>query len=104
MGWNEGYEIMEKQVIALYDFDLLNKEVLNALMQPFCNRDIDHGGCYDLRTKDGKSADDVICFIIEPERYQKAIDEFIPNPKEPDYNEALHDLYYEITRREWNFW
>lgn len=104
MGWNKGYEIMEAQVISLYDMGLLNKEILNALMQPFCNSDIDHGGSNDLRTKDGKSADDVICFIIEPERYQKAIDEFVPNPEEPGYNEALSDLYYEITRRDFNFY
>lgn len=104
MGWNRGYEIMEAQVIAFYDLGILNKEVLNALMQPFCNTDMDAGGSNDLKSKDGKSAEDIICFIIEPERSQKAIDEFIPDPKEPGYNEALSDLYSEITRREWNFW
>ena len=41
MGWNEGYRIMEKQVIGLYDAGLLTKEVLNIVMGPFCNSDIE---------------------------------------------------------------
>jgi hypothetical protein len=104
MGWNEGYRIMESQVVSLYDKGLLNKDVLNILMQPFCNKDIDHGGSEDLRSRDGKSADDIICFIMEPEKYKAATENFVPDPEEPDYNEKLYDLYYEITRREWNFW
>ncbi|MGE5631355.1 MAG: hypothetical protein ACM3TR_09700 [Caulobacteraceae bacterium] len=104
MGWNEGYRIMEQQVVSLYDAGLLNKNVLNTLMQPFCDTDIDHGGSEDLKSKDGKSADDIICFIMEPEKYQEATENFIPDPKDPDWNEKLYDLYREITRREWNFW
>jgi hypothetical protein len=104
MGWNVGYEIMEKQVVELYDLGLLNKDVLNAIMQPFCNKDIDHGGSNDLKSRDGKSADDIICFIMEPEKYREATENFISDPEEPDYNEKLHKLWYEITRREWKFW
>jgi len=104
MGWNEGYTIMEQQVITLYDAGLLNKDVLNALMEPFRDSDIDHGGERGLRSKDGKSADDIICFIIEPEKYREVTENFIPDPECPDWNEKLYDLYNEITRREWGFW
>lgn len=104
MGWNKGYRIMEQQVVCLYDKGLLNKEVLDTMMEPFKGTDIDHGGSQDLRTNDGKSADDVICFIMEPEKYQEAIESFIPDPEEPDWNEKLYELYNEITKREWNFW
>ena len=104
MGWNEGYTIMEQQVVTLYDAGLLNKESLNALMQPYCNTDIDHGGSYDLKAKDGKSADNIVCFIMEPEKYREAIESFVPDPEDPEYNEKLYDLWYEITRREWKFW
>lgn len=104
MGWNEGYRIMEQQVVALYDKGLLNKEVLNALMQPFCDSDIDHGGSNNLKSKDGKSADDIVCLIMEPEKYKEATEGFVPDPEEPDYNEKLYKLWYEITRQEWKFW
>jgi len=104
MGWNEGYRIMEQQVVSLYDAGILSKEVLNALMQPFCDTDIDHGGSQDLKSKDGKSADDIICFIMEPKKYREATEGFVPDPEEPDWNEKLYDLNYEITRQEWRFW
>lgn len=104
MGWNVGYEIMEQQVITLYDAGLLNKEVLNALMEPFRDTDIDHGGSQNLRAKDGKSADNIICFIMEPKRYGEATEGFVPDPEEPDWNEKLYDLCSEITKREWGFW
>lgn len=104
MGWNTGYTIMEQQIISLYDAGMLDKEILNALMEPFKNTDIDHGGCRNLRSKDGKSADDIVCFIMEPKKYQDAVDGFIPDPQEPDWNEKLYDLYNEITSKEWGFW
>jgi hypothetical protein len=110
MGWNRGYTIMEKQVVGLYDLGVLDKSVLCALMEPFRNTDIDHGGCHDLRSKDGKSADDIICFVMEPERYKTAVDNFVPYKEDEDdeelcyYNDKLSDLWYEITRREWEFW
>lgn len=103
MGWNEGYEIMEHQVVSLYDMGLLNKDVLNALMQPFCDTDIDSGGSNDLKAKDGKSAENIICFIMDPEKYREAIEGFVPDPKEPDWNAKLYDLCSEITKREWRF-
>jgi hypothetical protein len=104
MGWNEGYRIMEQQVIALYDAEVLNKDVLNALMEPFRNSDIDHGGSQGLRTNDGKNADDIICFIMEPEKYKEAVENYVPDPENPEYNEKLYNLYYKITREEWGFW
>lgn len=104
MGWNEGYTIIEEQVISLYDLGILNKEILNALIKPFCNRDVDSGGSRDLKAKDGKSFENIVCFIMNLEKYNEAIKDFIPDPKEPDWNEALYDLYSEVTRKEWGFW
>ena len=95
---------MEEQVVNLYDLNVLNKETLHALMAPFVDTDIDHGGCCDLKAKDGKSADDIICFIMEPEKYQIAVDNFPNDPDYPEFNSALSNLWYEITRREWQFW
>ena len=133
MGWNQGYTIMEEAVIAAYDTGALTKEFLNALMQPYAGSDIDHGGCHDLRSKDGLSADEIVCKVMEPERFaevapipeqkpdrvrQTEKDFVITDNKAHDgytyesWQEALrderdsriYDLWIEITRREWRFW
>lgn len=107
MGWNQGYSIMESQVITIYDRNLLNKELLDALMEPFKGSDIDSGGSHELKAIDGKGVEEIVCFIMDPEKYKEAIDNpSPPNPNYPDdpYNEKLDDLWYEITRREWGFW
>ena len=95
---------MERQVISLYDAGVLNKETLNALMEPFRNTDIDHGGSCNLGAKDGENADNIICFVMEPKKYREATENFMPDPEEPDWNERLYDLYNKITRREWGLW
>jgi hypothetical protein len=41
---------------------------------------------------------------MEPKRYMEAIDDFVPDPKDPEWNEKLYDLCNEITKREWGFW
>lgn len=104
MGWNKGYSIMEKQIVGLYDLGVLTKDVLEIIMQPFCNSDIDSGGSNNLKSKDGKTAEDIICFVIEPEKYQEAVSNFVPDPKEPGWNEELYNLYNEIIESRWGIW
>lgn len=69
MGWNEGYMIFEKTVISVYDTGVLTKELLNAIMQPYIGSDLDHGGCMDLRSHDGLSAGEIVCKIMEPDKF-----------------------------------
>lgn len=104
MGWNQGYEIIEKQVVTLYDLGVLNKEVLNAIIEPFSGTDLDSGGSEGLKSKDGKSFENIVCFIMDECRYNKAVENFIPDEDEPDWNEDLYDLYKEISKREWGLW
>lgn len=120
MGWNQGYKIMEKTVIAIYDSGVLTEEKLTEIMQPYVGKDIDHGGCNDLRSKDGLSADEIVCKIMEPERFSaiKPVPEQMPEYYEWDskiydsWQDALqderdseiYDLWVEITRRMWKFW
>lgn len=59
MGWNQGYTIYEATIIGAYDQGKLDRAFLDTIMEPYRGTDIDHGGCADLRTKDGKSADQV---------------------------------------------
>jgi len=71
MGWNEGYTVMERAVVSLYDVGGLTADALRAILAPYRGTDIDHGGCKDLRTNDGKSADDVILFLLAPDDYAR---------------------------------
>jgi hypothetical protein len=59
MGWNQGYTIYEATIVAAYNAGKLDKELLAAIMEPYRGSDIDHGGETGLKTKDGKSADQV---------------------------------------------
>lgn len=111
MGWNEGFRLMEYNVILLYDYKILTPELLDAVMEPYKNTDCDSGGSEDLKTKDGHSVQEVICMTMEPEAYQDAInnpvwyedDEELPEPDTPDYmrNKKFWDLYYKIWNERW---
>lgn len=61
MGWNEGYRLLEETVIRVYDLGKLDKLMVIALFEPYRGSDIDSGGSCDLRTKDGKSMEEVVC-------------------------------------------
>lgn len=107
MGWNSGYTIYEQQVITLYNNNVLTKTILESIMEPFKGTDIDHGGSRNLTSKDGLSADEIVCKIYEPERYLEAI----KNPEwedgEPgDWNTniKLYNLFEEIWRKQWKCW
>jgi len=101
MGHHREYQIMEKQVIELYDLGVLNKEILNAIMQPFCYSTIVCSVGNDLTSKNGKSSDEIICFIMEPEKYREAT-KFVYAQEEPEKNQKVSDLWLEIMCGEWH--
>lgn len=63
MGWNTGWTILQNTAIGVYDEigpDEFTK-IARVLISPFQETDIDEGGKdYDLRTKDGKSMEQII--------------------------------------------
>ncbi len=69
MGWNRGYEIYEKTIIAVYNSGTLTPELLKTLIEPYQDTDIDHGGCNELQTMDGLLADEVVVKLLAPEFY-----------------------------------
>lgn len=82
MGWNIGYRVMEEQVVELYNSGILTKELLDKVMEPYKETDCDSGGSVNLKTEDGKSVEEVICYIMKPEEYIEAV----KNPVyPPDY-------------------
>lgn len=131
MGWNSCYTTYESTVINVYDAGTLTAELLKSLMQPYVGSDMDHGGSMGLHSKDGLSADEIVCKIMEPERYAEipAIsDEMPPRVKlvdgkyvvdslgdgyqydswqealQDERNSAIYGLWKEIVTREWNLW
>lgn len=70
MGWNSGYTAMEKTVVSVYNTGRLTPELLDALMEPYKGTDCDSGGSAGLRADDGLGMEEIICKVMEPEKYQ----------------------------------
>lgn len=85
MGWNEGYSLLEETVIRVYDLDKLDKPMVIALFEPYRGSDIDSGGSRGLRTKDGKTMEEVVC-----EAWGIALP---PRPPDDDDGGAYDDWY-----------
>lgn len=92
MGWNEGYRLLEETVIRVYDLDKLDKPMVVALFEPYRGSDIDSGGSRDLRTKDGKAMEEVVC-----EAWGIALP---PRPTNGDDDDA-YDEWYEAFEAAW---
>ena len=116
MGWNDGYTIWEHMIITLYDRGLLTKDLLQALADPFKNRDIDHGGSRDLTAEDGSNADEIVVKIMEPEAfaeiskdkpYIKDWRECIGDEEKMDalgeYHDKIYAVWCRIGTEEWGF-
>lgn len=73
MGWNQGYTILEAQVIGLYDLGVLTVDVLNVVLEPFRGTDIDTGGERGLATKDGLSFEEVLVSVAASEETRKQL-------------------------------
>lgn len=111
MGWNAGYRAMESSVIAVYNTGKLTPTMLDAMMEPYKGTDCDSGGSMNLKSNDGLGVEEIICKIMEPEKYQNVID----NPvwyegEEPDSghnhgwssNGAAYDLFWSIWNGYWD--
>lgn len=107
MGWNEGYTIMERTVVTLYDAGVLTAPLLDQIMEPYKHTDCDPGGSEDLIAQDGRDVTEIICAIMEPEAYQDVIahpeywDDVPPNWKN---NERASDLFDRICRDRWGIY
>jgi len=109
MGWNTGYTLYEKTIVSVYDSGVLNADLCRKLIEPYQGTDIDHGGCEDLRSKDGLSADQIIVMLLDRnfwDSYQKMKRELIEkfgkwedikvrnSPGHKEYVELSDSLYY----------
>ena len=95
MGWNSGYTIVESTVVALYDLGKLDRDVLDAVMEPYRGTDIDSGGSQDLRAKDGKSFEEIVIKVWGLKVPRKPGKKYDPAKDDAwqDYNDEVYSQF-----------
>ncbi len=100
MGCNRDYTVFEATVIGAYNLGKLDKALLEVIMRPYADSDIDSGGCRDLKTKDGKLLEQVVIEVYG-DIYPEAPDEH--DFEDPDEFQEAQDQWsdevYETFRR-----
>lgn len=91
MGWNAGYTQYEQTVIEMYNTGKLDKQSLEIVLKPYRGTDMDHGGCHDLKSKDGLSADEIVVKLLDPTFFE-------------EHKEKLNDLYRQCGVTTWEAW
>jgi hypothetical protein len=113
MGWNEGYEILEKQVVQAYNLNTLTPDLLTAIASPFMGKDVDSGGSNNLLSNDGLPFEAIVVKTYKPNEYKDAMDNPIwYNGEEPSTtlhnkftsNRKLSELFDDIWRKDWEMW
>lgn len=109
MGCNISFSILEKQVVTLFDKNLLTKEILECLITPIKETDCDSGGSNNLKAKDGKSFEEIICYIMSPEKFKEIEENFIfdkdyPIPETDKFinSDNGYALWESIWHNKWN--
>lgn len=105
---------MEETVIGVYNLGKLDVKMLKVLAKPYKGTDIDSGGSQNMKTKDGKSVEDLIIKLMapnefkkleatrlmlakHPKKYEKKTDE--QKLAEEMYGERCYDVFYKITHK-----
>ena len=108
MGWNEGYQIMEHTVVALYNAGVLTAALLDQVMIPYKGTDCDAGGSEDVKAHDGLGVEEIICLVMEPDAYRDVIEHpvYWPASELPGWatNERAGDLFESIWRDRWGIY
>ena len=118
MGWNIGFSIMEHTVITLYNKNVLTKELLEEIMEPYKGTDCDSGGSKNLISNDGLCVEHIICKVMKPnetldiENNPIYWEDFEENKdcymEKVDFlwkaNKRASDLFYSIWSDIWGIW
>lgn len=107
MGWSSGYTVMEKTVVTMYNVGLLTQDTLDALMEPYKGTDCDSGGSAGLKANDGLGVEEIICKVMEPEKYRDVTEHPVYYDGEPESwrsNQRASELFYSIWNGRWGIW
>ena len=76
---------------------------VDILMNPYKGKDCDSSGSEDIKSKDGLSAERIICKIMKPDKYKEIV-----SGKKGDWDwnndDAAYDLFSSIWRDMWGIW
>ena len=99
MGWNQGYTIVEATVVGAYDLGKLDKKLLTVLLEPYRNSDIDSGGSRNLKSKDGKSFEQIVVETWGKEQPPAPAGEYDDDPAAWDeYHDAAYEQFRSVTK------
>lgn len=99
MGWNTGYTIFEATVVGAYDLGKLDKDLLEVLMDPYRDTDIDSGGSADLESEDGKDVKQIVIETFGLEMPTKPDGDYESNTKAWEkYHDEVYTKMREVTR------
>ncbi len=108
MGWNAGGTVVEAQIIGLYNKKLLTPEILDVIMEPFKETDCDTAGFYNLKADDGKDVYEIICMVMQPEKYKEVFENLVFTDDKCEQifinSENGYDLWFSIWRGMWDIW
>ena len=98
MGWSTGYTIYEDTVVSAYNTGQLTPELLKAIIAPYKDTDIDHGGKQDLKATDGLSADEIVLKLLRPKEFADYVEleHILSLTAERDYDadEEAYAMFY----------
>lgn len=100
MGWNSGYTVYEETVISIYDSCYnLTPNTLKAVLAAYQGTDIDHGGCRDLKSKDGLTADEIVIKTFRPKFWSEYKNHRVNDDSAEfwEWNERRWEEWYEIV-------
>lgn len=104
MGWNTGYTIFEATVVGAYDLGKLDKALLEVLMEPYRNTDIDSGGSCDLESRDGKTVEEIVIETMGETLPTRPAGDLEDSSDAWDaYNDVIYDMFSRITREEFGW-
>jgi|ERR1041385_870592 hypothetical protein len=104
MGNNAAYSAFEHTIITIYNYGVLTLDLLDELAKEYEDTDIDSGGSRDLKTKDGKTLEDVCIGLVDP-TWVPVKNESRRYGGEPEHWEwyERYDKWKEITDGRWGW-
>jgi hypothetical protein len=94
MGNNAAYSNFEYAIITIYDHGVLTLELLDALARDYEGMDVDSGGSRDLKTKDGKTLEEVCIGLVDPA--------WVPVKGDDDWYSDLEHWEWEEKYEKWS--
>lgn len=103
MGNNAAYSSFEHTIITIYDHGVLTLPLLDVLAKDYEGMDVDSGGSRDLKTKDGKTLEEICIGLVDPSWVPvKGDDTWYSDPDHWEWDEE-YNKWNEIRHGRWGW-